>query len=105
MVHKCMHVPAMAYLKYEVTAGVHVRMYVCVQRECPRVCVFVSERERRRRERGSLSPRKSVKNSPGLCPVERFMNLSIGRVCAQLCAHVHAQWRRRAFMSMFKLSI
>ena len=74
---------------------------VCVCAAWVLVCVFVSERETQRRERGSLSPRKSVKNSPGLCPVERFMNLSIGGVCA----HVHAQRCRRAFMSMFKLSI
>lgn len=39
MVHKCMHVPAMAYLKYEVIAGVHVWMYVCVQHECLCVCL------------------------------------------------------------------
>lgn len=43
MVHKCMHVPAMAYLKYEVTAGVHVRMYVCVCSASARVCVCVCE--------------------------------------------------------------
>lgn len=81
-------------------------MCVCMaarQSECPHV--FVRERERQRRERGSLSPRKSVKNSPSLCPVKRFMNLSIGCVYAQLCAHLHTQRCQWAFMSMFKLSI
>lgn len=73
-------------------------------RPCERVCMWVCERKRET-EGGSLSPRKSVKNSPGLCPVKRFMNLSIGCVYARLCAHMHTQRCQWAFMSMFKLSI
>lgn len=54
------------------------------------VCAMAREKEtvERERESGSLSPRKSVKNSPSLCPLKRFMNPSIGCACvrALVCA-------------------
>lgn len=62
------------------------------QSECHCVCMCLRETERGSGGRGgSLSPRESVKNSPGRCPLKRFMNLSMGCVCEQLCVCMHTK--------------
>lgn len=68
--------------------------------------MYVCEIKRKtEEERGSLSPPKSAKNSRSLCPVKRFMSLSIGCVPVRPSVHAHTQRCQWAFMSMFKLSI
>lgn len=94
----------MVYLNYKIIAGFYLWMYSksvhgLQDRASGLSCMFVKWRERQWRERRSLSP------SPSLCPVKRFMNLSIGCAHVRLSVHAHTQRCQWAFMSMFKLSI
>lgn len=98
MAHKRVHAPATVYVKYEVIAGLYVRMFVraWAARRCVCMCVFVMgirerERETVEGEREFVTSKISEEQSRPRRPAKRFMNPSIGRVCAQLCAHVHTQ--------------
>lgn len=83
-----MHVPAMAYLKYEVTAGVHVRMYVCVCSASARVCVCVCEweREAAEGEREFVTSKISEEQSGPLPSGAIHEPINRPRVCATVCA-------------------
>lgn len=75
--HSCQHVPSMVYFKYEDIIGLHACICLCLAaNQCERLCVCLCERQWK--ERGSLTLRKSLNNSPCLYPAKWFMNISVG---------------------------